>query len=120
MSPGADWQSLIGIKLSMEVELNGTNTFCCTSSTVSSTSAQTNCGAAAAKVDVEEDDPDAAKTSKGKRDKYKGSLVFEPKKGLLDKFIFVMDFNSLYPSIIQEYNIDFTTVERVADDVSGV
>jgi DNA polymerase alpha subunit A len=58
------------------------------------------------------------KTSKGKRDKYKGGLVFEPKRGLFDKYILVMDFNSLYPSIIQEYNIDFTTVERLPEDVS--
>ncbi|EIW79037.1 hypothetical protein CONPUDRAFT_126817 [Coniophora puteana RWD-64-598 SS2] len=56
------------------------------------------------------------KASKAKRDKYKGGLVFEPKRGLWDKFILVMDFNSLYPSIIQEYNIDFTTVERQVDD----
>ncbi|KAI9509680.1 hypothetical protein F5148DRAFT_1185768 [Russula earlei] len=56
------------------------------------------------------------KTSKGKRDKYKGGLVFEPKRGLWDKFILVMDFNSLYPSIIQEYNIDFTTVELQDSD----
>lgn len=58
---------------------------------------------------------------KGKRPKYAGGLVFEPKRGLWDTYIMVMDFNSLYPSIIQEYNIDFTTVERDDDeDVSSL
>jgi DNA polymerase alpha subunit A len=71
------------------------------------------------KAEQEEDGEggEATKTSKGKRDKYKGGLVFEPKRGLWDKFILVMDFNSLYPSIIQEYNIDFTTVDRQDSDV---
>ncbi|KAI0796194.1 hypothetical protein C8Q75DRAFT_863184 [Abortiporus biennis] len=75
---------------------------------------------AAAKHDNQDDDAEGggggSKTTKGKRDKYKGGLVFEPKRGLWDKYILVMDFNSLYPSIIQEYNIDFTTVERVDDE----
>ncbi|KAF7320311.1 DNA polymerase [Mycena kentingensis (nom. inval.)] len=62
-------------------------------------------------VDADDEDGSGKKSTKKKRDKYKGGLVFEPKRGLWDKFILVMDFNSLYPSIIQEFNIDFTTVE---------
>ena len=55
------------------------------------------------------------KGGKPKRDKYKGGLVFEPKRGLWDRYVLVMDFNSLYPSIIQEYNIDFSTVSSIED-----
>ena len=58
------------------------------------------------------------KTKMGKRkSKYEGGLVLEPKAGLYEEFIVVLDFNSLYPSIIQEFNLCYTTVERTKKKV---
>ncbi len=61
--------------------------------------------------------PDRQKYDKGEGEEtaekgFVGGKVIDPTPGLYDDYVIIVDFNSLYPSIIRHYQICFNSVKR--------
>lgn len=47
---------------------------------------------------------------------FSGGLVFDPIKGIHENITLLLDFNSLYPSILTNFNVCFSTIKKLSDD----